>query len=508
MPFDFDLVIIGGSGIARSIAATAGRLKTRVALVEPNSTLARLQTQIHFQTQIHCHTFQTQAHSVQNGSQWQAGVQASHQFVRLLAENENLHTSIAQLARCGVDVIIGQGRFERTTRRTSQPFALIVNDRVLRSRAYLLATGSLPILPAIEGLDTIDYRTIDHFWQNPWQTQPERLVMIGTDPNGIALAQTLNRMGTRVTLVSQTAQLLPHADQEAVFFFQAFLEAEGIDLYLNTNVTRIQPASAAIELQLETRLSSQFSIPSFHSDSANSNDYRSNKYTTLEPAATRSTTLETDAVLLATDRYPDVLGLNIESIGVQCHTNGVSVNSRLQTTHPRIYACGDVLGGYSLTNVATHEADVALFNALFLSKFFKKRVQYHTLPWAVLTDPPFVQVGLTESQARAAYANVRVFRQTYQPLLSAHLRTMAIGNTAIGNAATGFCKLITLADGEILGAQGIGTNAQEWISIIALAMQQRTKLGTIDPSTFVSPSFSEVIARFVDQWQDDRLLKR
>lgn len=498
MPFDFDLVIIGGSGIARSIAATAGRLKARVALVEPNSTTDRLQTQIHY------HTFQTQAHSVQNGFQWQAGLQASHQFAQLLAENENLQASTAQLARYGVDVIIGQGRFERTDRRTSQEFALIVNDRVLRSRSYLLAIGSLPILPAIEGLDTIDYRTIDHFWQDPWQTQPERLVMIGADPNGIALAQTLNRMGTRVTLVSQAAQLLPHADQEAVFFFQALLEAEGIDLYLNTNVTHIRPISNAIELQLETRLNSQFSTPSFHSDSANSNDYRSNKYTTLDPVAPQSTTLETDALLLATDRYPDVLGLNLESIGIQCHTNGVSVNSRLQTTHPRIYACGDGLGGYSLSNIAAHEADVALFNALFLSKFFKKRVHYQTLPWAVLSDPPFVQVGLTESQARAVYTNIRVFRQTYQPLLSAHLRTMAIENAA----TTGFCKLITLADGEILGAQGIGTNAQEWISIIALAMQQRTKLGTIDPSTFLSPSFSEVIARFVNQWQNDRLSKR
>jgi pyruvate/2-oxoglutarate dehydrogenase complex dihydrolipoamide dehydrogenase (E3) component len=310
-------------------------------------------------------------------------------------------------------------------------------------------------------------------------------------------------MGTRVTFVSKTAQLLPHADPEAAFFFQALLEAEGIDLYLNTYITRVQPKSAAIELQLETRLSSQFSAPSFCSGSANSDNYRSNESAPLEPVTTQTRTLETDAVLLATDRYPDVLGLNLESIGVQCHAKGVSVNSHLQTTHPRIYACGDVLGGYSLSNVAVHEADVALFNALFLSKFFKKRVQYHTLPWAVLSDPPFVQVGLTESQARTAHTNISVFRQTYQPLLSAHLQTTTIGNVAIG-----FCKLIALPNGEILGAQGIGTNAQEWISIIALAIQKRIKLGTIDPSTFLSPSFSEVIARFVEQWQDDRLLKR
>jgi pyruvate/2-oxoglutarate dehydrogenase complex dihydrolipoamide dehydrogenase (E3) component len=486
MSFDYDLVIIGGSWVARSVAAKAGRLKARVALVEPES-LELLRTEL--QCQIFGQSGRTlraaseplwysmagilpEAATIEGGSpqQWQTLLQSSHQLFTEFASNEDIGHSHSQLATFGVDVIVGQGQFERSphrssrssgTSRTAHNFAFIVNHRVLRSRSYLLATGSIPAIPAIPGLETVNYHTIDSLWQQPWQSLPKRLVIVGSDPRGIALAQVLNRFGAHVTLITQSAQLLPTADREAVFLLQALLEAEGINLLTNTTITQVNPLPETIELQLDTQ-------------------------------SLNTQTLETNALLLAANRHPNITALNLEAIGVQAHGRGVMVNTLLQTTCPHVYACGDVLGGYSLLNLATYEADVALHNTLFP---FKKQVHYHSIPWAVLTDPPFAQVGLTEQQARAAYRDVQVLRQSYQSLLSANLQGEAIG----------LCQLIVRRDGEILGAQGVGHNAQEWIGMIALAMQRRMKLGAIVPSTFISPSFSEVISQLIEQWKTDRL---
>jgi pyruvate/2-oxoglutarate dehydrogenase complex dihydrolipoamide dehydrogenase (E3) component len=458
MSFDYDLVIIGGSSVARSVAAKAGRLKSRVALVEPEgsqSSFVDLWCQVGGRFGTALSAGSGGAEPAQDSTQqWQAWLQTSQKLTTELFNNEDVFPSHAQLAAAGVDVVVGQGSFERQRRTTRSPqsIALMVNQRILRSKAYLLAIGSIPTVPAIAGIETVDYRTIDTFWQNPWSTRPNRLVIVGSDPRGLVLAQQFNRLGTQVTWITQNRQSIPDVDRETVFLLQAILEAEGIDILTQTEITQVTTPGSNIKLHLGSQI------------------------------------LETDALLLATDRYPDVANLNLEAIGVQVQAKGIAVNTRLQTTHPRLYACGDGLGGYVLPNFAHHEAEVALHNALF---FPKKQIRYHAIPWMVPTDPPLVQVGLTEAQVRQFSHDVRVLQQSYQPLLMSHLQANAIG----------LCQVVVRRDGEILGAQGVGANAPEWINVLTLAMQQRVKLGAIDPLTIISPSFSEVLARLIDQWR-------
>ncbi|WP_416666803.1 FAD-dependent oxidoreductase [Egbenema bharatensis] len=466
MSFDYDLVIIGGSLVARSVAAKAGRLKSRVALVEPEgsqSSFVDLWCQVGGQMRTALSAGSVGAEPGQNGTQqWRAWLQTSQKRTTELFNNEDVFPSHAQLAAAGVDVVVGEGLFERQRRTTRSPqdFALVVNERILRSKAYLLAMGSIPTAPAIAGIEAVDYRTIDSLWQNPWSTLPDRLVIVGSDPRGLVLAQQLNYLGTQVTWVTPHRQIVAAVDREGAFLLQAVLEAAGIDILTETTMTQVTTSgSNALELHLGTHR------------------------------------LTADALLLATDRYPNLAALNLGAIGVQHHRKGIAVNTQLQTTQPRVYACGEGLGGYVLANFAHHEAEVALHNALF---FPKKSVHYRAIPWMIPTDPPLVQVGLTEHQARRFTRDVRVLRQSYQPLLMAHLQPDAIG----------FCQVVVRSDGEILGAQGMGANAPEWINLIALAMQRRIKLGAIDPSMCLSPSFSEVLARLVDQWKTDRRLMK
>lgn len=91
--------------------------------------------------------------------------------------------------------------------------------------------------------------------------------------------------------------------------------------------------------------------------------------------------------------------------------SGIEVNSKLQTTNPRIYACGDVIGGYQFTHVASYQANVVLKNALFLPVF---KADYRVIPWAIFTDPELARVGLTEQEARERYGNdINVVKQEF-----------------------------------------------------------------------------------------------
>ena len=93
---------------------------------------------------------------------------------------------------------------------------------------------------------------------------------------------------------------------------------------------------------------------------------------------------------------------------------------------------------------------------------------------------------------------MQVLQQGYKSLVNAHVQGEPIG----------FCQVIVRSGGEILGVQGVGVNAQEWINVLALAIERRINLNAIDSSAFVSPSFSEVISQVIQQWKGDRLPPR
>lgn len=496
MAFDYDLVIIGGSAVARYAAAQASQLKARVALVEPDTTEHQLaialchhaalakqgspgwasswanswannwDAQLSGEMQASSQNATTDATA---NARWQALLHHTRSIAIATVTNADVYYSLPYLAATGVDVILGEGTFCQTGRHQRrsllqnlvhhQPrFIFDVNERVLRSRTYLLAPASQASTPPFENLTETNHRTIDSLWQHPWETLPSRLVILGGDPRGIELAQLFNALGVQVTIVVHSTQLLPHADPGVSMLLHAHLEAEGIDILTQTTITQIKQLGDYIWIQAGNHA------------------------------------LEADALLVATGRHQPLAALNLDRAGVNWHPQRIPVNSKLQTTNPQIYACGDGLGGYLLPNLATHEADIALKNALF---FPLHSVNYHHIPWSILTHPPVAQVGLTEAQARSYCSTdteIAVVRQPFKVLVNAHLH----------NQTTGMCKVVLRSDGEILGAHGLGANANEWIGAIALAMKHHIKLQDIEASAFVSPSFSELISRLVQQWKQKR----
>jgi len=290
------------------------------------------------------------------------------------------------------------------------------------------------------------------YLQTKPQSWPQVWGVIGGGIEAVELSQILARWGCRVTMIVEQPQILPQEDQEAVVWLRAQLEAEGVRVLTDCQIE-----------QRTTRSQGQRLV-------------------------TSAGTLEVEELLLTTEQQPAIADLNLEAVGVECSQGKLWVNRKLQTTNPRIYACGAALGGYSLPHIARYEAQVAFKNALFLPLF---PVNYSAIPWAVFTDPELARVGLTEDQARQRYgSSVQVLRQFYKALPLAQIQ----GET------TGFCKLIGDSQGRLLGAHLVGPAASEIIHLLALGLKQRLKIQELAALVQISPTFSEIISQTACGW--------
>ncbi|NJL19959.1 MAG: NAD(P)/FAD-dependent oxidoreductase [Leptolyngbyaceae cyanobacterium SM1_3_5] len=191
------------------------------------------------------------------------------------------------------------------------------------------------------------------------------------------------------------------------------------------------------------------------------------------------------------DRLPQIAALNLEAAGVEVRSNLIPVNARLQTSNPRIYACGEALGGYGLPNLAEVEAQVAIENALFWPR---RSINYGQIPWAIQTRSELAQVGLSERQARRHYGRkVEIVRQAYR----------SIDRATVSGDPIGLCKFVLKPDGKILGAHLFGANASETIAPIALALQQNLSIQDLE-SIAPHATWGEILSESARQWQRDR----
>ncbi|WGV23553.1 dihydrolipoyl dehydrogenase family protein [Halotia branconii] len=454
MTIDYDVVIIGGSLAGRYAALVATQLHATVALVEPpiNSRFLHhhAMSEIGKLAQSLNHATDFGIHATQTSIAWQEAML----YTRSVVSNIQQQSSPATLAALGVDVIFGSGQFQ-----SSPHLAFTVNDRLLKARTYLLASGSRSAIPDIAGLSTTGYLTLSNIWQSLKEpTLPKNWVIIGGVPQSIEIAQILARLDCKVTLVVESLHILPYADPEIALLLQAQLEVDGVRLLTQTVVTQVMRIEHKKWIQAGDKA------------------------------------IEADEILVATGQQPNVEFLNLAAVGVKWRRHRLVVNNKLQTTNRRIYACGDVIGGYDFVNVANYEARIALKNALFFPRF---QVNYRCIPWAIFPHPMLAEVGLTEAQAKRQFKRdqVLILRQYYKSVAAAQLR----------DETTGICKLIVLKNGEILGASILGAEAGELINLIAFAMSQKISVKHLANLASVYPSFSEILEQAAREWSNYKL---
>ncbi len=440
MAVEYDLVVIGGGSAGLLVAGVAASLKAHVALVERDRLGGDCLWYgcVPSKSLIHASRI---AYEVKQAGRFgiycnepQIDFAKAIGYVQGVISTIQPHDSPERFESLGVEVIFGSGLFV-----DRQSFE--VNGRCLRARAFVIATGSRAAIPAIAGLEQAGYFTHEQVFS--LNTRPDSLAVIGAGPIGCELGQAFSRLGSQVTIIASTDRLLPKEEPQAAQVVQAQFESEGIRVLTKTRVEQVEVVGGKKYLW-----------------------------------AAGQKIAQVNEILVATGRQPNVESLNLETAGVEMG-QGVSVNAFLQTTNPRIYACGDVIGGYQFTHVAGYEANVVLKNALF---FPFTKANYRVIPWATFTDPELARVGLTEQQARERYGdNIYVVKQDFAEVDRAQAEA----------ATSGFAKIITRRNGEILGAHLVGSAAGELIHEIVLAMSHKLKISALS-GIHIYPTLTEV----------------
>ncbi len=360
--------------------------------------------------------------------------------------------SVDRFEGLGVKVIQAAGKFVCANR-------VEAGGAVVRARRFIVATGSSPFVPPIPGLDEVTHHTNEDIFT--LGGVPEHLVVIGGGPIGIEMAQAHRHLGARVTVL-EMFNIMPKDDPELVDVVRRRLDADGIDIREKVKITRVEKAGDGIAV-------------------------------VLDEGKGKETRIEGSALLVATGRRANVDGLDLDKAGVRFSPKGIEVDARLRSTNKKIFAIGDVAGGFQFTHIAGYHAGIVIRNALFR---LPAKVDYSAVPWVTYTDPELAQVGMTEEMARqAGHTDLRVLRWPFAENDRAQAE----------RCIDGLVKVITTPKGKILGAGIAGKNAGELVHAWVLAISQGLKIGAVASMITPYPTMAEVNKRAAGSFYTPKL---
>ena len=195
---------------------------------------------------------------------------------------------------------------------------------------------------------------------------------------------------------------------------------------------------------------------------------------------------------MASGRRGNTEGLGLEAIGVELDRSYVKADKFLQTSVPRIWACGDVTGGLQFTHVAAYEAVKLVRNMLFPGR---SPVDYSHIPWGLYTDPEVGHIGMTEAEAKQAHGNANV--RTFQ------VEMADVDRAVVDRTPRGFVKLVCDAKGRILGGHVLAANASTLVEEIVLARKQNMKIGQLAQLVSPYPSLADAIGKAASLYYQD-----
>jgi pyruvate/2-oxoglutarate dehydrogenase complex dihydrolipoamide dehydrogenase (E3) component len=328
----------------------------------------------------------------------------------------------------GAELVRGVGRVLR-------PGVIAVGDRELAYDRLVIATGSVPTIPPIAGLDRIEY------WTNREATTtheiPDSMIVLGAGPVGCELAQFFSRMGSRVSIVDMAERLLPRDDPAAGELLAEFLEGEGITLHLGGGVDRIEPG---VRLHLAD-----------------------------------GGVVEAERLLVATGRRANTEGFGFEQLGITISKRGIEVDEAMRAADG-VWAIGDVNGIAMFTHVGKYQARVAAHSMAG----GEARADHRAVPAVTFTDPQVASVGVQAGKGLVTGERA--------------IDSVARVSTYERPKRHGFLKLI--ADpkrGVLVGAVAVGPEAGEWLGQLTLAIRAEVQIKVLRDTIQPYPTFSEAI---------------
>ncbi len=372
--------------------------------------------------------------------------------MRRLRAHISPNDSAARFKKLGVDVFIGAGKF-------TGPDTVQVGDQTLRFKKAVIATGARASAPPIPGLNGISYLTNETLFS--LTDLPKRFGVIGAGPIGCEMAQSFARFGTEVYLVEALHGVLPREDRDAAGIVQARLTRDGVKLLCCGKGLTISHGSGGVRMQVESH--------------------------------GKNYDVVVDQLLVAMGRAPNVEDMGLETVGVEFDKKGVTVNDRLQTANPRIFACGDICSPYQFTHAADFLARIVIQNTLFLGR---ARASALTVPWCTYTDPELAHVGLSEIDAKTKNIPIQTFTQELKD----------VDRAVLDGEPEGLVKVHVESGGNrILGATIVAGHAGEMINELTLAMNAGIGLSAIAKTIHPYPTQAEAIRRVGDVWNRTRL---
>jgi len=353
----------------------------------------------------------------------------------------------------------GEGRF--VDERTVEISGGADDGTRIRAETVLIAAGTRPSIPPIDGIETVDYLTSTEALQ--LEERPDHLLIVGGGYIAAELAHFFGTFGTEVTIIGRRPNLLPNADEEVA---AAFTERYADKFTVHTGHAATVASQEGDTVTVEAR-------PYEYAEDGGSGIVED-----ADPV-----TVTGDKLLVAAGRRPNTDTLNLDATGVGTDEGGfVETDEHLETAVDGIWALGDIVGEYLLKHSANHEARAVARN-IFGSD--PAPVDYTAMPFAVFAAPEVAGVGATESELREAGREYATNTYRYD-------------DTARGNAmqADGFVKALIDLEGEILGCQIVGPDASTLIQEVVVAMKSGSgTVRDIRESIHIHPALPEVVQR-------------
>ncbi|MGE0879053.1 MAG: NAD(P)/FAD-dependent oxidoreductase [Acidimicrobiia bacterium] len=361
--------------------------------------------------------------------------------------------SAERFTAMGVEIVNGSGRVTGPNEVTVD----VLDDgrRVITAAFVLVCPGSRPAVPSIAGLDECGFLTSETLFA--LDRPPASLVIVGAGPVGVELSQALNRLGVRVTLLTDSPTILPRDEPTLVTMLQHRLVEEGVEFVGSVDVARVERDGDEVIVHGADR------------------------------------TWRADEVLIATGRVVNAEGLGLEDLGIAVGTGGVDADSRGRTSVKSIYVAGDITGRHQFGHAAASEAVRSLRDAFFPGR----STPIGDVAWCTFTDPPCAHAGLTIAEAEQRFGDdVEVWR-----IDLAHNDRARVERSGDG------AVVVVTAKGRVIGAHVLAPNAGEVVHELALAVEKDMKLADLADLVHIHPTIATSIGQLATEAASERAQK-
>lgn len=437
----YDLAIIGGGPAGYTAAERAAQGGLNVVLFEKKALggVCLNEGCIPTKTLLYSAKLYQQALS---GAKY--GIAAEHvafDYAKICARKTKVVRKLAAGIRAKLQqVTVVQG--EASVKNADEIVEIDCGGQLYEAERLLICSGSETALPPIKGIE------LGHFWTSREALQatevPESIAIVGGGVIGMEFAGLFSALGSKVTIVEMASEILPGIDAEIAALLRAEYEKRGVAFHLGARVLELQPQMVKF------------------ADENGENE------------------LAAQQILLCVGRRPNVQNLGLEPLCLERFRNGLKVDEQMRTSHPRIYAAGDVTGFSMLAHTAVREAEVAVNHILGIPD----AMTYDAVPGVVYTNPEVAGVGVTEAalQSAGAVYSVKKLPMTYSGRFVAE-----------NEGGNGLCKLIFDAENRLKGAHLIGNPASELVATAALAIDQKLTVDVLAKLIFPHPSVGEIL---------------